>query len=443
MSEKRRREGVDKVFASLSGERRRASESVRRDKRSQLSKRFRAANDIQEKGSRESVADGVGSAAAAAAAAVVQSLPPLQEVCARLSFVGTPDGNEAVGILRQYLSGENAPIKAVLHGGALPHLIATLRVPNESVQRESLWCLTNMATGDHNDTRQVLQAAPELIQLLASGSPSLSEQACWTLGNIAADSDDELKAILLANGVLQPLLLLLNSLISASPATSPCSEARTVAWTISNLARGSTPAEHLTLSGSIPFLLTLTSRADAALAFEVWWIFAFLTAKSEEAVHAMLQQGLAVAVASAASNAVDAIASGLIKPHENAAEIVPILRTLGNLTSGPVEWLDLLLQQPRLLPCLISLASVSNSVVVKDVLAVLRNVLGLSLSIFCFCSVWFIRLYSSDANKHFSPLLVYSNALRIQADHPVIAQPHFTMTFFHACWAYWTRERLM
>ena len=53
-------------------------------------------------------------------------------------------------------------------------------------------CFTNIATGSHEQTRQVIPAAPALVQLLSAAgsaeSSMLQEQAAYAIGNIAGDS---------------------------------------------------------------------------------------------------------------------------------------------------------------------------------------------------------------------------------------------------------------
>lgn len=379
MSEKRRNGGVHKILTGLSDQRRRAQDEVRRDKRNQQAKRFRAADaSIVDEGR-----DKFG-----------QQCLLTADDYAQMSKIGTPAGQEALKNLRRHLSRKDAPIKAIIDGGVLPHLIVALRVSDEAVQGDALWCLTNMATGDHEDTWHVLQAAPELIHLLAGTSSSLAEHACWTLGNIAADSD-EFRMTLIANGIVQPMLVLLESSVSESVSATMAlsSKAQTVAWAISNLARGSTSAEHLLPSGSVPLLISLTLHADAALVYEMWWIFTFLTAKSVDAVNLILQHGLANAVVAALAKAAALTTSDVLGiSYANApAAIVPILRTLGNLTSGPIEWIDLLLQHPQILPVLTSLTSrtshCSNSVAFKEALWVIRNILGKKSMLNCISSL--------------------------------------------------------
>lgn len=84
--------------------------------------------------------------------------------------------------------------------------------------------------------------------LLEGSSIALKEQICWAIGNVAGDSDD-FRSVLLANGCLKPLIKFLTEVATAVP-TDASNPAQTVAWAISNVARGSTPASLFIESGN-------------------------------------------------------------------------------------------------------------------------------------------------------------------------------------------------
>ena len=238
--------------------------------------------------------------------------------------------------------------------------------PNE-VMRDSIWCLTNIATGTHEQTSYILQAVPELLHIIEGADTSLSEQACWTIGNIAGDSDD-FRTVLVANGVILPLLNFLRACVSTAMDTGALARAQTASWALSNAMRGSVPATVLTeIPQSVPFVLSLLSTsfhsnialfkdyatnnieaktvssnpdssrsAIRALQVELWWILAFLTAKDDlQIIQEMLHQGLGNVLIEAFSTL-------------SAADItaIPTIRTLGNITSGPLEWIHFLLMDP-------------------------------------------------------------------------------------------------
>lgn len=108
-------------------------------------------------------------------------------------------------------------------------------------------CLTNIAAGDYEQAREVLQAVPNIILVLDSDVSSMAvrEQVCWTVGNIAGDCD-QFRQVLLANGCLLAILRFLARCVDSTYMEG----ARTNAWALSNLMRGSTSAAGLIDSGT-------------------------------------------------------------------------------------------------------------------------------------------------------------------------------------------------
>ena len=150
--------------------------------------------------------------------------------------------------LRQLTCTSNWPIDEIISTGIIDCLISLLTSSDHNIQHESIWCLTNIASGNHQQTGVILKAVPILLQILASSNPILQDQASWTLGNIAGDSD-EYRHVLIANGAVKPLMEY--ALVSASTSLmyqgsteveSYSERARTAVWALSNLTRGSTPA---------------------------------------------------------------------------------------------------------------------------------------------------------------------------------------------------------
>lgn len=140
-------------------------------------------------------------------------------------------------------------------------------------------CISNIATGNHEQTGAVIRAVPALLRILLGNQittgttssvsyPSLQKDACWAIGNIAGDSD-EYRSALLYCGALQPVVeFLLQSLVQWNNAFETEAQdsatrdsaielhensACTAIWTISNIARGSTPGE-VFLSAGTDFL---------------------------------------------------------------------------------------------------------------------------------------------------------------------------------------------
>jgi importin subunit alpha-6/7 len=296
----------------------------------------------------------------------------------------TLKNKESLNILRRALCSSNPPIDLVISGGLINLLIEILRTSTvEQLTSDAVWCLTNIATGDHDQTGAVLAAVPELLAIIAGENSTLREQACWTIGNIAGDSDEH-RTVLLANGALLPMCDFLGASLRAAatvpladslvPTATPevtsanSSYAQTAAWALSNLVRGSTPAGAFLESGAMPFLLSVLKHHDLAVATEVWWVFSFLSAKEDESVQKLIENGL-----------LDALESKLGSLDPAAMTSIPVLRTLGNLVTGPPHWIDMILSRSSIIASLLRIMAnplVSEKAVMKEAMYALGSILG-------------------------------------------------------------------
>ena len=92
---------------------------------------------------------------------------------------------------------------------SLRAIVDHLSCSDTELQLEAAWCITNLATGMHEDTMKVLKASSSyLITYLSGQNVQLQDQCAWALGNLAGDSQ-ECRDILRAQGIIVPMVNLL------------------------------------------------------------------------------------------------------------------------------------------------------------------------------------------------------------------------------------------
>lgn len=83
------------------------------------------------------------------------------------------------------------------------------------LQFEAAWCITNIASGDHEHTQVLLEkgALDVLVGMLRSKNLDVVEQAIWALGNIAGDTTENRNLVLNAGGC-EPIAQLLDAYLN-------------------------------------------------------------------------------------------------------------------------------------------------------------------------------------------------------------------------------------
>lgn len=319
---------------------------------------------------------------------------------------------EGVRYLRRLLGASTEAVNVVIEAGLVPALCNFLTVPSQEIQVETAWCLTNIACGESSQVQHIMPAVPYLIQLLSHPNSVLQDQVCWALGNIAADSD-EVRSSLVANGaviavaellfassmeMLSTVAAVLSGTAASPPAEGLDRRPLTAAWALSNLSRGTTPFAAFTASDIIARFFALTKSCLSALTtgaerdtfggvirnstppiveaciqlvHELTWTFTFLSAKDEASVTTMITEDLGRIFCESAS----------LYPAGSIL-CIPAIRGLGNITSGPIEWIDMLSAQNTPIgqvPLRILTAGEgAHRVTIKESLWVVSNILGVS-----------------------------------------------------------------
>jgi hypothetical protein len=103
---------------------------------------------------------------------------------------------EGIRSARKMLSiDRNPPIDDLIHLNFLPILVQCLTYDNyPDLQFEAAWALTNIASGNSQQTQAVADAnaLPYLLRLLQSTHSNVSEQAVWALGNLIGNKKRKL-----------------------------------------------------------------------------------------------------------------------------------------------------------------------------------------------------------------------------------------------------------
>ncbi|KAJ7370277.1 hypothetical protein OS493_033357 [Desmophyllum pertusum] len=207
---------------------------------------------------------------------------------------------------------------------------------------------------------KVLKAsAAYLVTYLSGQNVQLQDQCAWALGNFSGDSQ-ECRDILRAQGIIVPMVNLLKSPISAV--------VQSAAFALSNLARGEkVVAEELLQAGIAPILVNLLTPGNSSIdvASEVAWVLSYLTSKPD-CVPVLVSGGIIDII-------VQFLGSLAQETSHNSQAVTPMLRSLGNIVSGPDEYGIMAMQSGTLVAAMTSYLQSMHRHIKKESLWVLSN----------------------------------------------------------------------
>lgn len=261
-----------------------------------------------------------------------------------------------VGLRKLLSKKEDSPIQEIIDIGAVPHLIKFLELrDNPALQFEASWCLTNIATGNSEQTQCLTEkgAIPKFVSLLEAEQENLKDQAVWALGNIAGESNT-FRDMVINYGIITPLLKLVLSKPKLAILRNAC-------WALSNLVRGKPAPVFDKVKPIIPVIGKLIQETDdKEILTDSCWTLSYLTEGGEEKVKDLLHIDI-----------LRRLSDFLISPWLTVS--VPALRTLGNIITGDDTQTQMTIEA-GILPKLHQMLAAEKSAVRKEASWAISNI---------------------------------------------------------------------
>ncbi|CUG90062.1 importin alpha homolog, putative, partial [Bodo saltans] len=168
---------------------------------------------------------------------------------------------------------------------------------------ETLWIVTNIASGNLQHTTAVIDAQCHLpiITLLTHSDPQVMEQAAWAVGNIAGESAatrDILLQLRCSNGctLFEQLVQMYDLIVKEELADKKnrWTPKAVVVWVISNLCRGKPQPSLELVRPCFPFLRRVIREAvdHKEALIDAMWAVSYISDGSNDRIQEVLSHGL-------------------------------------------------------------------------------------------------------------------------------------------------------
>ncbi|CAF1283799.1 unnamed protein product [Adineta ricciae] len=239
---------------------------------------------------------------------------------------------EGVRAARKLLSiDRNPPIDDLIRLNFLPILVRCLTYDQyPELQFEAAWALTNIASGNSQQTQAVADAnaLPYLLRLLHSPQSNVCEQAVWALGNLIGDGP-RLRDYAIELGVIPPLIEFIQKDI-------PVTFLRNVTWVIVNLCRHKEPPLPInSVQDILPALKYLLSFVDVTILVDCTWALAYLLDSGNNIIQLVVETSLIPQIVK-------------LLNHSEIKIVTAALRAVGNIVTGTDEQTQLVINQGAL-----------------------------------------------------------------------------------------------
>jgi importin subunit alpha-6/7 len=181
----------------------------------------------------------------------------------------------------------NPPMQQIIDSGIIPALIEFIkRFDYPDLQYEAAWALSNIASGEQEHTKIIVEkgAVPFIVTLLDSPHNYVKEQGIWILGNITGDSSSYSELICQFGAVPRLIHIIENS--SAEYLIQPAT------WALGNICKGEKAPEFKVIKDAVRIFCKLVLNENQEVVQNALWVLSRLTEYSEEAANIVIETGI-------------------------------------------------------------------------------------------------------------------------------------------------------